>query len=239
MVELAIPSSDRTDTPSHAAMRDVTTKRGSPWRLPSGHVPSLAEMAIAERDQPSAAAARVPADNTGAVADGAVALVSAPECGGAGCQAGRGRALLTAAMPGSDPPASIPDVRCLLHARMSLVGVFRKQARQGQASEWIQPGQMISELAGQGGQPRPGVVHAGGPGEWMRGALRLAPGSLRWEPDPGVSADPVELATATADPAAGRFQLDLDPVLFEMSQELVAGQAGPAADPGAFWPPAG
>ncbi len=147
---------------------------------------------------------------------------------------------------------------------MSLMGVFRKQAKQGQASEWIQPGQMISQLAGQGGQPGPGArpvparlraVHATGPGEWLRGALRLAPGSLLWEPDPGISAGPVELATATADPApgrrgrpatvtdvqtpAGRFQLELDPVLFEMSQELVAGQAGPAADPGAFWPPAG
>jgi hypothetical protein len=148
------------------------------------------------------------------------------------------------------------------------VGVFRKQGKQGQASDWIAPGQMISQLAGQGGQPGPGArpvparlraVHAAGPGGWLRGALRLAPGSLLWEPDPGINADPVELATARAVPApsrrgtpatvtdvqtpAGRFQLELDPVLFEMSQELVAEEAarraGPAADPGAFSPPAG
>ena len=158
-------------------------------------------------------------------------------------------------------------LRRLLHATMGLVGIFRKQAKQGQAGEWIQPGQMISELAGQGGQPGSGgrpvparlrAVDADGPGEWLRGALRLAPGSLLWEPDPGISADPVELATAIAAPAgrrgrsatvtdvetpSGRFQLELDPVLFEMSQELVAEEAarraGPPADPGAFWPPAG
>ena len=91
--------------------------------------------------------------------------------------------------------------------------------------------------------------------------MRLSPGSLLWEPDPGINADPVELATAWQLPVpaagrrgapatitdvqtpAGRFQLELDPVLFEMSQELVAEEAarraGPAADPGAFPPPAG
>jgi hypothetical protein len=41
----------------------------------------------------------------------------------------------------------------------------------------------------------------------------------------------------------GLFQLELDPVLFEMSQELVAVEAakraGPAADPGTFSPPMG
>ncbi len=97
-------------------------------------------------------------------------------------------------------------------------------------------------------------VTPAGPGEWLSGALRLGPGSLLWTPDSGVGADPVELATATTLPGqgggrsrkqgklvdlqtpAGQFQLDMDPVLFEMSQELVAEEAarrgGPAADPG-------
>ena len=148
---------------------------------------------------------------------------------------------------------------------MSLVALFRRQGKQGQASDWIAPGQMASQPAGPGwsrpsAQPVPArlrPVHNDGPGEWLRGALRLAPGSLLWEPDPGINADPVELATASAVPAqdrrgasamityvqtpAGLFQLELDPVLFEMSQELVAEEAakraGPTADPGAFSPP--
>ena len=62
----------------------------------------------------------------------------------------------------------------------------------------------------------------GGAGAWRRG--------------------PPAMVTDVQTPA-GRFQLELDPVLFEMSQELVAEEAakraGPAADPGAFSPPAG
>ncbi len=98
-------------------------------------------------------------------------------------------------------------------------------------------------------------VTAAGPGDWLRGALRLTPGSLLWEPDGGVGAA-VELATATTIPAQGesrpgkhsvlvdletpdgQFQLEMEQVLFEASQELVAGEAakrrGPATDPGAF-----
>ena len=145
-----------------------------------------------------------------------------------------------------------------------LVGLLRKQPKQGQASDWIQPGQMIMQPGGPGasgptaGPPVPvrlRPVTAAGPGDWLRGALRLGPGSLMWTPDSGVSASPVELATATTLPdqgggrsrkqamlvdlqtPAGQFQLDMDPVLFEMSQELVAEEAarrgGPAADPGA------
>jgi hypothetical protein len=126
---------------------------------------------------------------------------------------------------------------------------------------------MTYQPAGPGGPPGAGArpvpvrlraLHDDGPGQWLRGALRLAPGSLLWEPDEGISADPVELAAAWAAPApgrrgpdmathvetpAGRFQLELDPDLFQMSQELVAEQAanraGPPADPGAFPPPAG
>jgi hypothetical protein len=147
------------------------------------------------------------------------------------------------------------------------MGVFRKQKKQDQASDWVSPGQMTYQPAGPGGPPGAGArpvpvrlraLHDDGPGQWLRGALRLAPGSLLWEPDEGISADPVELATAWAAPApgrrgpdmathvetpAGRFQLELDPDLFQMSQELVAEQAakrtGPPADPGAFPPPAG
>lgn len=99
-------------------------------------------------------------------------------------------------------------------------------------------------------------VTAAGQGEWLRGALHLAPGSLRWTPDSGVSAQPVELATAMMLPDSGggrsrksamhvdlqtpdgQFQLELDPVLFEMSQQLVteeaAKRAGPTPGPGIF-----
>ena len=136
---------------------------------------------------------------------------------------------------------------------MSAVGILRKQPKQSQASDWIQPGQMISEVGGpQGtfsaaGPPVPVRMRplpAAGSAGWLRGALILSPGSLMWRPDSGVSAEPVELATATILPPqdtgggkhrpgmaatllavetlAGRFELDMDAVLFEMSQELVA-----------------
>ena len=130
---------------------------------------------------------------------------------------------------------------------MFVMGIFRKQPTQGSASEWIQPVQEIYQPGGPSGPPGPGdarpvparlsAVDAAGHGVWLRGALRLTPGSLLWEPDPGVTAEPVELATATVLPpkdprgrqvmvtdlrtTAGEFQLELDSVLFEMSQELV------------------
>ena len=151
---------------------------------------------------------------------------------------------------------------------MSLVAIFRRQPKQGPASDWVAPGQMIFQPAELGGQPWSGApsvptrlraVHDDGPGEWMRGALRLAPGSLLWEPEMEINADTVELATALSRPfpgqrgtpamitdvqtPTGRFQLDLEPELFAMSQELVAEEAAkrawPAADPGAFPPPTG
>ena len=148
------------------------------------------------------------------------------------------------------------------------MGLLRRQPKQGQASDWIQPGQMINQPGAPGSPGSPGPmagppvparlrpVTGAGPGDWLRGALRLGPGSLMWTPDSGVSASPVELAAATTLPGqgggrsrkqamlvdlqtpAGQFQLEMDPVLFEMSQELVAEEAarrgGPAASPGGF-----
>ena len=89
------------------------------------------------------------------------------------------------------------------------------------------------------------MVTESGPGPWLPGALRLSPGSLLWVPDKAGSSQPIELATATrgfitpGDPAfgnsadvtdlhtpAGQVQLELDPTLFEMSQELVTGSPG-------------
>jgi hypothetical protein len=148
---------------------------------------------------------------------------------------------------------------------MSGVGILRKQPKQSQASDWIQPGQMISELGGPPGtfgaagppvpvrmRPLPAVGNTG----WLPGALILSPGSLMWQPDSGVSAEPVELSAATMLPPqdagggkrrpgvaatlvdvetpAGRFELEMDAVLFEMSQELVAEAAAQQGhdDPG-------
>lgn len=149
------------------------------------------------------------------------------------------------------------------------MGIFRKQPKQDSPGDWIQPAKLIPQPGGPGGPPGPGArpvparlrpVNAAGQGDWLRGALRVAPGSLMWEPDTGVNANPVELATATVLPVpaqsgrgqqamvtglqtpVGLFQLELDPVLFEMSQELAAEEAarhaGPTADPGVFSPPA-
>jgi hypothetical protein len=139
---------------------------------------------------------------------------------------------------------------------MSDVGILRKQPKQSQASDWIQPGEMISDMGGPpvpfgaAGPPVPVRLRplpAAGDIGWLRGALVLSPGSLMWRPDSGVSAEPVELAAATILPPqdagvgkrrpgkaavllgvetlAGRFELDMDPVLFEMTQELVADAA--------------
>ncbi len=127
------------------------------------------------------------------------------------------------------------------------MGLFRKDPKPGSPGDWIRPGQAMSQPGRPGAQPVPARlrrVDAAGHGDWLRGALRLTPGSLLWEPDVGVPASPIELAAATVVPApgprgpqmitslqtpTGLFQLDLDPVLFEMSQELVA---GPAVQPG-------
>ncbi len=132
------------------------------------------------------------------------------------------------------------------------MGILRGQPKQGKASEWISPAQMEPVGApGPGGPPTSGarpvparlrLLTAASGSDWLRGALHLSPGSLLWQPDSGVTAQAVELATATMLPAqgpskrksanvamlveletpAGRFQLEMDPVLFEMSQELVA-----------------
>jgi hypothetical protein len=154
------------------------------------------------------------------------------------------------------------------------VGLFGKDKKQDQGSDWVQPAQLLSQLGQpggspggaprQGGQPVPvrlrSLTGAGPAGDWLPGALHLATGSISWQPDGGVSAEPVELATATILPPssvqprkgrgmpamitevetqAGRFQLDMDPVLFDMSQELVNGGGGGPSWPG--WPggPAG
>ncbi len=125
------------------------------------------------------------------------------------------------------------------------MGLFRKDPKQDSGS-WIAPGQAMFQPGSPGARPvaaRLRPADATGQGDWLRGTLRLTPGSLLWEPDAGVHASPVELAAATVvpEPAPGRrarqalittlqtpaglFQLELDPVLFEMSQELVAGPA--------------
>jgi hypothetical protein len=156
---------------------------------------------------------------------------------------------------------------------MSSMGILRKQPKQGKATDWISPAQMAPpvspELAGQpvfGGQAMSGglptdmppvpirlraMTPAGGAG-WLDGALYLSPGSLLWQPDGGVSAQPVELASAAMVPVtdigkrgpaylailvevetpAGRFQLETDPELFQMSQQLVAEAAGRKDDLG-------
>lgn len=134
------------------------------------------------------------------------------------------------------------------------MGLLRKQQKQGQASDWVAPAQMLSQPGGPGGPPGPGgapvparlraLTPAGPVGDWLPGALHLSPGSIRWEPDQGASGQAVELATAMVIPPQGRtrdkvrgkagfvtdvqtpvgmFQIDMDPVLFEMSQELVLG----------------
>ena len=145
------------------------------------------------------------------------------------------------------------------------VGLFGKDKKQDRGSDWIQPAQLLAELgapraAGSGGQPVPArlrLMTGAANSDWLNGALVLTPGSIVWQPDAGVTAQPVELATAMVLPGttiqgrrsglamvtevettAGRFQLDMDPQLFEMTQELVAEEAakraGPPAGPGPF-----
>ena len=81
-----------------------------------------------------------------------------------------------------------------------------------------------------------------------RGSMRLAPGSLIWEPAKGVAAASIELAHAAVLPSAapaktrrkstqpsqlvaletpiGRADLELSPKLFAAIQEMVAALAG-------------
>jgi hypothetical protein len=139
------------------------------------------------------------------------------------------------------------------------VGLFGKDKNQAQSdTDWIQPSQILSQLgdlsgpggpSGTGGPPVPvrlrPLTIAGLVGDWLPGALHLKPGSIQWRPDDGLSAEPVELATATILPPsgtgrkgkripvmltdletqAGRFQLEMDPVMFDMTKELVAEEA--------------
>ena len=113
--------------------------------------------------------------------------------------------------------------------------------------------------SGSAGPPVPArlrpLTAAGPGGHWLPGALHVKPGSIRWQPDGAAGADPVELATATILPPAGqgrkgrpipvtvtdletpagRFQLEMDPVMFGMTQELVSEEAakreGQVTDP--------
>lgn len=148
------------------------------------------------------------------------------------------------------------------------MGLFGKDKKKGQASDWIQPVQM-TQFGAPGGQPAGPAGAPGQPGgvgppvparlrpmtgarhsDWFKGALVLTAGSMLWQPDAGVNAQPVELATATIVPwlpgqggggksafvtnletSAGQFQLELDPELFAMSQQLVA-EAAMRATPG-------
>jgi len=86
-------------------------------------------------------------------------------------------------------------------------------------------------------------------GKWLRGAMRMAPGSLIWEPAKGVDAPSVELAHATVLPAEapvkrrrrstqpgrvvavetpiGRAALEFPPELFAAVQEMTAAMAAP------------
>jgi len=139
---------------------------------------------------------------------------------------------------------------------MSAMGILRKQPKPGQPSDWVQPG-LITTPSGRPAGPPQGTtqpvpvrlrpITVGGNSDWLSGALHLSPGSMLWRPDGGVSAQPVELAAATMVPPAdpgkswstmlvdvetptGRFQLEMDTVLFEMTQELVA-EAAPQQDP--------
>lgn len=150
----------------------------------------------------------------------------------------------------------------------------RGEPKQSKPTDWINPVQMApGGPPGLGGQPTPfgqpvlggeqmlgGVpmsefkpvpvrlraMSAVGGSDWLDGALHLAPGSLLWQPDGGVSAQPVELSAATMLPVqgtgkgrsanlamlvdvempTGRYQLEIDPEVFEVCQELVTEATG-------------
>jgi hypothetical protein len=78
-------------------------------------------------------------------------------------------------------------------------------------------------------------------GPWLRGEIRVRPGSLLWEPAAGVHAVPAELAAAaivpddagpdagrgravTVDTPAGRVRLECDPGLLAVLQHAAADQ---------------
>ena len=81
---------------------------------------------------------------------------------------------------------------------------------------------------------------SGRSGDWLKGTLRVSPGILVWVPEAGLPAVPVDLARAVIvnvietgkrggalriielDTPAGRVQLEQDPDLFAMTQEMVA-----------------
>jgi hypothetical protein len=99
------------------------------------------------------------------------------------------------------------------------------------------------------------AVTVASPGKWLRGTLRLEPGSLLWEPAAGTSVLPAELANATMinaeptpgkrrsarpakfielDTPTGRVQLEFAADLFVLTQQLATGKADgarPAAGP--------
>ena len=150
----------------------------------------------------------------------------------------------------------------------------RGEPKQSKPTDWINPVQMApGGPPGLGGQPTPfgepvlggepmlgGIpmsefkpvpvrlraMSAVGGSDWLDGALHLAPGSLLWQPDGGVSAQPVELSAATMLPVqgtgkgrsanlamlvevempTGRYQLEIDPEVFEVCQELVTEATG-------------
>jgi len=66
------------------------------------------------------------------------------------------------------------------------MGLLRKDPKQSSPGDWIGPARRWCSPAGTAGQ-----------GDWLRGTLRLTPGSLLWEPDAGVRASPVELGRPT------------------------------------------
>lgn len=115
---------------------------------------------------------------------------------------------------------------------MSGMGLIRRQQKQSGSGQGAGPPVPV----------RLRQVTGAGAGSWLKGALQLAPGSLLWVPDKASDGAPVELAVATMvpmmpgqagvpdnaielDTPSGRVQLEMDPVLFEMSQQLVSGDS--------------
>ena len=80
------------------------------------------------------------------------------------------------------------------------MGLLRKDPKQSSPGDWIGPGQAMVQPGGPGARPvlaRLRPAGTAGQGDWLRGTLRLTPGSLLWEPDAGVRASPVELGRST------------------------------------------